>query len=38
MKSGKNIPIHVEIWISSRYKSEEKELFTKKELMEFIEN
>ena len=37
MKSRKNIPIHVEIWIASRLLSEEKEFFTKKELMEFIE-
>lgn len=37
MERRKNIPIHVEIWTASRLLSEEKELFTKKELMEFIE-
>ena len=37
MKSRKNIPIHVEIWIASRILSEETEFFTKKELMVCIE-
>lgn len=36
-KSRKNIPIHVEIWIASRILSEQREFFTKKELMVYIE-
>lgn len=32
------IPIHVEIWVASRLLAEEKNIFSKKELIELIEN